>query len=201
MTSRSRVPDLSEPRRPDGAGGRPAGERAACWPRSLAAEGQAETLADWWSESTRQALAAGRPGFAHGPLSRRIADCLYEARRARRLVRGLEGAQSALAGQEAGLRRAEAARSPSGEPRISRLLVVSADGSERFYREVEKLRRRFAQRLEVLVLECDEAALGERVFGGGRRARAMLVDHKQAVAALGLALCEQASAPDSQASD
>jgi hypothetical protein len=35
--------------------------------------------------------------------------------------------------------------------------------------------------LEVLVLACDEEALGAAAFGPGQRARALLVEHKEAV--------------------
>jgi len=79
------------------------------------------------------------------------------------------------------LKSAAASRGEEPAVRISRLLLVSADASERFYRQVEKLRSRFANRLEVLVLECDENELGEAAFGPGRRARAVMVHHKEAV--------------------
>jgi len=46
---------------------------------------------------------------------------------------------------------------------------------------VEKLCRRHAARLEAIVLECDEVELGEAIFGPGRAARAVLLDHKEAV--------------------
>ena len=109
---------------------------------------------------------------------------LADARRARRLERGLEGAEAALDAEEAGLSAAAATRPEAAASRISRLLVVSRDGSPRFYRQVEKLQARHASRLEVLMFDCDELELGEAAFGRGRRARAVLLDHKQAVIGL-----------------
>jgi hypothetical protein len=113
-----------------------------------------------------------------------LLDQLAAARRARRLHRGLEGAAAVLASEEAGLRATAATRSGDDGVRISRLLVVGADGSARFYRQVVALRRQYASRLEALMLECDEARLGEALYGPGRRARAVLVTHKDAVAQL-----------------
>jgi hypothetical protein len=79
------------------------------------------------------------------------------------------------------LKKAAKSQADLDRVRISRLLVVSGDGSERFYRQVEKLQDRFATRLEVLLLDCDQEALGAAAFGPGRRARALLIHHKNAV--------------------
>jgi hypothetical protein len=157
---------------------------AARWPRQLIAEGRAERLARWWIASGREAEGQGRPGFARYPLSRLIRGELFEARRARRLVRGLEGAEKQLASEELGLVQTRVSESSSESARISRLLVVSSDGSERFYRQVNKLRTQFSNRLEVLVILCDEAELGSSIFGEGRRARAILLHHKESVVGL-----------------
>jgi hypothetical protein len=150
------------------------------WPRAMIAEGIAGPLTRMWVESRRRAIRQGHPAFARHPMNDSIAEGLFHARRARRLVRGLEGAEASLAAQESGLKKVEAAR--GREPmRISRLLVVSEDGSPRFFRQVEKVQTRFARRIAVLVLECDEETLGAAAFGPGKRARALLIDHKEAV--------------------
>jgi len=165
-----------------------------CWPRALIASGRAERLAAYWRTSLAESAAAGLPPFARHAWSERLADALYEARRARRLVRGLEGAEAQLASEAVGLRARSRATAPGvgeaeGEAsRLSRLLVVTEDGAPRFYRAVESLRRRHAGRLEVLVLACDEVRLGERLFGRGRRARAVLIAHKESLVRFGEAL-------------
>jgi len=155
---------------------------AARWPRAFSERGTADDLAARWTASRRAARAASRPAFARHPLSRALVDALFEIRRARRLVRGLESAEAALATQAAGIRQSGAA-SPA-TPRVSRLLLVSADGSERFDRQVERLAREHADTLEVLVLEAGELELGQAAYGPGNRVRALLVDHKDAVVRL-----------------
>jgi hypothetical protein len=154
---------------------------AASWPRSLIADGRAAALALWWVQSRDRSEALGLPRIARHGLDRSVADGLFEARRSRRLERGLEGAETLLAAEAAGLAKVPQAQSRPDQVRISRLLIVSGDGSVRFYREVEKLRARFAKRLEVLLLDCDEDALGAAAFGAGRRSRALLIHHKDAV--------------------
>lgn len=154
---------------------------AASWPRQLIAEGRAQRLADWWAESCREAVLQDQPAFSRAGLSPRLKDALFDVWRARQMVRGLEGAEAALVSQDAGLRRASATQTLPGVVRISRLLLVSADGSSRFYRQAEALRSRFEQRLEILLIDCDQEILGSALFGPGRRARALLLDHKVAV--------------------
>jgi hypothetical protein len=105
---------------------------------------------------------------------------LVDARRARRIVRGLEAAEASIEAQARGV-RSQSGEASAGRRRISRLLLVSEDGSPRFYRNIEALVRRSDATLEVLILTCDEHALGAAVFGPGERARALLLDHKEAV--------------------
>lgn len=154
---------------------------ARAMPRHLIALGRADVLAADWVSRVRDAVAAGGPALPRYPMSPVMEETLFEVRRAGRVVRGLEDVETALAKEEAGLSRAAATRTQSGHPRISRLLIVSADGSERFYRQVDQVKRRYAHRLEALLVEGDEFDLGGAVFGSGKRARAVLLDQKDAV--------------------
>lgn len=168
-----------------GEGGRDrAGEvgiLAGRWPRELIQAGEAEALAERWVESREAARTAGRPAWAGGALTPALVAVLFEARRARRIVRGLEDAEAALKAQALGVRGAVGPGAPGGADRISRLLVVSQDGSDRFFRKMDSLHRQYGNMLEVYVCACDEQVLGTAVFGADRRARALLVDHKEAV--------------------
>lgn len=164
----------------DGDGGDEVARLAARWPRALIEAGSAEALARRWLESRRAALEAGRPPHAHHPLTPQLASTLSELRRSRRLVRGLEAAEEALTAQALGVRQL-AASGQAPARRVSRLLLVSADGSARFYRNIERLLRQSEETLEVLVLICGELELGAAIFGAEDRVRAVLVDHKDAV--------------------
>lgn len=154
---------------------------AAAWPRPLIAEGHAIGLATWWVHARASAVARGLPPIPRCPMDRAISNGLFDARRARRLVRGLEGAELLLAAEAEGLEKSRVSNPEPAPARISRLLIVSADGSERFYRQVSKLYMNFSNRLEVLLVDCDEAALGAAAFGQGQPTRALLIDHKDAV--------------------
>lgn len=106
---------------------------------------------------------------------------LTSARLAKRLVRGLESADQVLAGQARGLAQVDRRTGVERGGRVSRLLIVADDGSDRFYRSVATLLARHAPRVLALRLATDEATLGSACFGAGQVARALLLDHKDAV--------------------
>ena len=66
--------------------------------------------------------------------------------------------------------------------------MVTDDGPERFYRNVESLLRRHAPRVLGLRLSANERVLGELLFGPDQVARLLLVEHKDAVSKVLLAL-------------
>ncbi len=128
------------------------------------------------------------PGAATGVPVVAVSDALRNALRAARAAghveRGLERIEAGLAAQAHGLRVA----GMGDASRVSRLVIVSDDGSERFYRQVVRLPRVHGPRVLVLRLRCDAATLGELLFGRGQTAKAVAVTHKNTVAAILLAL-------------
>lgn len=103
------------------------------------------------------------------------------ARSGGRIVRGLEGAETALAAQQRGLAVVDERTGVPRSPRVSRLLLLADDGSERFYRSVDGLLVRHAPRVLALRLPVEEDTFGARFFGPQQVARLLLVDHKDAV--------------------
>jgi len=107
---------------------------------------------------------------------------LVRARDAGHLRRGLEGAVAALDAQRRGLL-------PGQDVRVSRLLVCAGDGSERFYRTVERALRAHAPRVLGLVVDADAGALGRLLLDDpDATLRCVLIEHKDAVADVLLSL-------------
>lgn len=116
---------------------------------------------------------------------------LRSALAAGRVVRGLEGAERVLADEQRGLEQVDRATGVGRGGRVSRLVVLADDGSARFYRSVAYLLRRHAPRLLALRLELGERELGRLLFGADQVARALLLQHKDAVSAVLRALAAQ----------
>jgi len=107
---------------------------------------------------------------------------LRAARVTRRLVRGAELVERALAADAQGQGHVDRATGAARGERVSRLLVLADDGSQRFYRNAEALLRHHAPRVMAIRVRADEALLGGALFGEGEVARMVMLDHKDAVA-------------------
>lgn len=116
---------------------------------------------------------------------------LLAVHHAGQVVRGLEKAEQKLATEARGQKMADRQSGVTRGGRISRLLVLTNDGAERFYRQVESLVRRHAPRVIAVRLATDAEGLGEMLYGPGRMARLLLIEHKAAVGAVLLALADQ----------
>lgn len=160
-------------------------------PREVEADVRAPGLLRGLAASARPLWAGGSVGVPEARLTVELAEALRSAHTAGRVVRGLEGAQRALEAQARGLREADLKTGQVRGERISRLLVLSDDGAERFYRQVESLLRRHGGRVMAVRLDADAARLGGLLFGAGRIARVLMVEHKAAVSAVLLAISPQ----------
>jgi hypothetical protein len=66
--------------------------------------------------------------------------------------------------------------------RISRLLIVSNDGSPRFYRELEFLHKQEGGRVLICLLDSDAASMGSILGLKGKQVKAILLNRKTSVA-------------------
>ena len=136
----------------------------------------------------RQESEIGTPVAGMTP---ELAEALRSAYSAGQVIRSLENAERKLAAEERGLQMADRQIGAPRGVRVSRLLLLANDGSERFYRHIEALLHRHGPRVLAVRLEVDEQGLGELLFGPGRVARLLMLEHKQAVGSVLLAMAGQ----------
>jgi hypothetical protein len=165
-------------------------------PRKVEDEPGAAQLASELAARAEPLWAGGELRVPRVEVTPGLQAALESAFSAGRIVRGLEGAERTLAIEEKGLSHVDRKTGVERGERLSRLLMLAADGSERFYRTVESLLRRHAPRVLALRLPADECALGQLLFGRDQVARLLLVRHKDAVSAVLLALAAQWSGGD-----
>jgi hypothetical protein len=109
-------------------------------------------------------------------------------------VPGLEAIEEALAAEQKGLDALfKKAPHVPHNPRASRLLLMSNDGSKRFYRDCEALLVKYDQRLIGCRLDVTGESFGSAVLGPQKLARALLFVDKKAVARALLTLVAQAT--------
>jgi len=160
-------------------------------PKGIASDPRAELLLRTLATATHR-IWPGSPACApEANLSEALLEALLTVHRAGRVVRSLENAQAVLTGEAHGQGLADRRAGTTRGKRISRLLVFTNDGAERFYRQIASLLERHGPRLVAVRLMVDAETLGKVLFGKGRAARLLMIDHKEAVGAVLLALADQ----------
>jgi hypothetical protein len=160
-------------------------------PKSIANDPRAAHLRQALTTDTRPLWPGGHLLVRHAAWRHDLQDVLRAAYHSGRIVRSLEKAESKLAAEARGLHMADQKSGVSRGGRLSRLLLVVDDGAERFYRQVERVVARHAPRVMAVRLDVDAAGLGTYLFGRGATARLVMIDHKEAVGAVLLALADQ----------
>ena len=103
---------------------------------------------------------------------------------------GLEAISDRLEMERRGIAHLREGRGlPTGD-RVSRLLFISSDGAQRFYRHIERLLQLHAPRLLCCMLDMDGNALGIVITGKERQIKVIMAEHKEAVSELLRALLE-----------
>lgn len=151
------------------------------FPRQLEAEGATEAI--------RQALLAHMVKLWHDgdlevpmiTMGDPLKKVLQTARFRGQVRCGFEAISDKLASERKGIARVrERTGAPYGD-RISRLLLFSNDGAERFYRHIEQLLQVHAPRLFGLRLDIDGSALGHLITGKDSRIKIVMAEHKEVV--------------------
>jgi len=110
-----------------------------------------------------------------------LAGALRTAERRGHLRIGLEAAEEKLSREFQGLLKMELEQGLLVGKRISRLILVADDGTERFYRSVEWLAKDHQSRLLVCRLNVPSSEIGRILFGEERNIKLLLIDHKDTV--------------------
>lgn len=142
-----------------------------------------------WSQGT---LAVPHISF-HEPLARSLAF----SRRCGKLRGGLDNIQTLLQREEAGLVALRQRGVVSDGARISRFILVSNDGSERFNRACESMLVRYKDRLLGCRVNVSSSVFGSRFFGSEAAVKIIMVDHRDNVSKVLLSLVEPESSKNS----
>jgi hypothetical protein len=94
---------------------------------------------------------------------------------------GLEGASARLKSEKAGIENVREQSEAAYGERVSRLMLFSNDGAERFYRHAEQLVLLHAPRLLACILDIDSTALGKLITGKDKQIKLVMAEHKDGV--------------------
>lgn len=160
-------------------------------PKVIESDPRASQLLRAMADHSGLLWQGGTATISEAQLTHALREVLLSVHHAGKVVRGMEKAEQKLAAEARGLGMADHKSGVARGVRISRLLILASDGAERFYRQVESLLRRHGPRVIAVRLATDAEGLGGMLYGPGRVARLLLIEHKTAVGAILLALADQ----------
>lgn len=118
--------------------------------------------------------------------SEALKKALLAARRSGSITRGIEAVAHEMSRQRRGLEHLNR-HIPQGR-RISRLVLLSGDGTKNFYRKAEGLLSQHMPLVLGCVVDCDSLSMGSLLFGPGMTAKLVLVNRKKDVCRILLSL-------------
>jgi hypothetical protein len=150
-------------------------------PRELEAEGAAGAICEALTARTFPLLPDGDFSVPMITMGDPLKKVLQRANLNGRIRWGLEAISDKLAREKRGIDNLWEGRGlPRGE-RVSRLLLISNDGAQRFYRHIEHLLQFYAPRLLGCMLDMDGSALGSVITGKEKQIKVIMAEHKEVV--------------------
>ena len=151
-------------------------------PRIIESDPLCDSIEQLLAKNQRPLWRRGTLSVPHLPLSPSLVKALHNAKNIHQIERGLEGIEKILANESKGL---DALRKKQGTPnanRISRLLIVSSDGSERFYRQCESILAQHSDRVLGIWIGASAENFTKDMFGAEKISKALLVSDRDSVA-------------------
>ena len=109
-------------------------------------------------------------------LNSKLRQHIFYAKSAGALIFGLQDIEDYLVNELQGLQNVD-----SQSDRVSRLLIVTNDGSHRFYRGFEFLQKRQGERLMICRLDVDSGLMGNILGFKDKKVKVVLLNRKKSV--------------------
>ena len=153
-------------------------------PRGLEADGTAETIRQILMTRTVQLWFGSDLSVPIITMNDNLKKLLKMANLNGKVQRGLETISDKLDKEKRGIDHLRERRDLPVGDRVSRLLLVSNDGTRRFYRNIEHLQQLHSPRLLCCMLDMDGNSLGSVITGREKLVKVILAEHKEMVAAI-----------------
>jgi hypothetical protein len=151
------------------------------FPRQLEVDGSVEIIRGELMARTSKLWTGSKIDVPVISLNEPMKIVLKNARLQGRIRFGFEPILQKLDSEKKGIINVrEQTDAPYGD-RISRLLLLSNDGAERFYRHIEQILQAHAPRLLCCLLDIDGDALGQLFTGKGASIKIIMAEHKDVV--------------------
>ncbi len=166
-------------------------------PRKIEADPRRAEIEAILAQDLKPIWSRGRIPVSHLTPTTAFITCVRNAAGRKQIEKGLDQIEPYLITEKNGL---IVTSEKSGTPlakRVSRLLVFTNDGSERFYRGCETLLFHHGDRVLGIRLDLSSAELGQELYGIEKGLKAFLVVDREAVTEMLLALLPESDSMSS----
>ncbi len=132
----------------------------------------------------------GKVKVPHMSFNENVRNALKSIYASKHLIQGLEAIGSHLDKELKGLKALAKKSGETQNDRLSRLLILSNDGSERFYHNAESILNRHSSRSMAIIIEASSEELGEAFTKKSNPAKALLIDERKSLEAFLSAIAE-----------
>jgi len=153
-------------------------------PRQLEADNSAEAIRQVLISLAAKLMPGGKIDVPVINWSDPLKIALQKARLQGRIRLGLESITEQLASERYGIKNAHQSSGAAYGDRISRLLLFSNDGADRFYRHIEQLLEQNTPRLLGCKLNVDAGILGQLILGKDKKIKIIMAEHKDVVSGI-----------------
>ncbi len=151
------------------------------FPRQLEADNSAEAIRQVLISCAAKLMPGGNIDVSLIEWSEPLKMALQKGRLQGRIKLGLESITEQLASERYGIKNAHQSSGAIYGDRISRLLLFSNDGADRFYRHIEQLLEQNTPRVLGCMLNVDAGVLGQLLVGKDKKVKVIMAEHKDVV--------------------
>ena len=152
-------------------------------PKGIMAHPNASEIEARFRVSPRLLFPKGRLEVPQWSFDEVLKRALQGAYVGKHLIQGLEAIEEHLDAELKGLRALQSQSGQDQKHRLSRLLILSNDGSERFYHSAESLLLRHADRTLGCMVNATAVELGQSFTKKANPTKALLIDERKALEA------------------
>ena len=150
-------------------------------PRAVESDPRCAAIQGLLSKEVRPIWEKSQLLITQIPLQPNFEKALLRAAAFKHLEPGLEQIEKILRREKKGIQAVQEKQGTAPANRLSRILVFANDGSERFYRDCERLLQHHGERVLGLLVDVPSVRLGMELFGADKQIKAVLVTDRDAV--------------------
>ena len=152
-------------------------------PKNVMTHPKVAVLETLFGRDMRRLHAKGSLEVPVWPLDATLRSALVAVFGTKHLVQGLESIEKSMDREQKGLKALKEKPGQTQNQRFSRLVLLSNDGSERFYNSAESLLTRHSDRILGCIVDASAEVLGHSFTAKANPAKALMIDDRKALEA------------------